>query len=59
MVSKIDLILGDNLVGIEEGDEWKSVFHIHYSNKEYRIIGFGMHNAPATFRNIMSVINQD
>ena len=35
---------------IKKGDEWKTVFHTHYSHFEYMIMLFELVNASATFQ---------
>ena len=55
----LDLKSGYNLIQIEEGDEWKTVFHMCYGLFEYTVMPFGLANAPATFQNMMNEIFRD
>ena len=54
--TKLDLKAGYNLIRIKEGDEWKTAFHTYYSSFEYKVMPFGLANAPATFQNMMNEI---
>jgi len=47
--SKLDFMLGLNLLHIAEGDEWKTGFKTRYSLYEYTVIPFGLTNAPSVF----------
>ncbi len=38
-----------NLVRIQEGDEWKMAFKIHYGHFEYVVMSFNFTNAPIIF----------
>jgi len=42
-------------IRIREGDEWKTAFRTRYGHFEYRVMPFGLANAPASFQ---SYINQ-
>ena len=35
---------------IKEGDEWKTVFKTEYDHFKYRIMLFGLSNAPTSFQ---------
>ena len=48
--TKLDLRGAYNLIPIKEGDEYKTAFRTHYGQLEYRVIAFGLTNAPATFQ---------
>ncbi|CUA72046.1 Transposon Tf2-11 polyprotein [Rhizoctonia solani] len=57
--TKFDLKWGYNLVRIKEGDEWKTAFKCKYGLFKYRVMPFGLSNAPACFQHFMNNILQD
>ena len=57
--TKLDLKSGNNLIWIKKGDEWKTAFHMRYSSFEYKVMAFGLANAPITFHNIINEIFRD
>ena len=57
--TKLDLKSGYNHIRIKEGDEWKTVFHTRYGLLGYRVMPFGLANAPATFQDMMNEIFRD
>ena len=57
--TKLHLKSGYNLIWIKEGDEWKTAFRTRYGLFEYKVMPFGLANAPATFQNMMNEIFRD
>ena len=57
--NKLDLKSGYNLIRIKDGDKWKAAFRTRYGLFEYKVMLFGLANAPATFQNMMNEIFRD
>jgi len=57
--TKLDLKDGYPLMRIKKGDEWKTGFRTRYGHYEYKVMPFGLVNAPATFQAMMNTILQE
>ena len=54
--TKLDLKDRYHLLRIWEGKEWKTAFRMRYGHFEYKVMPFGLVNAPATFQAMMNKI---
>ena len=54
--TKLDLKDGFHIIRIRKGDEWKIAFRTRYGHYQYRVMPFGLVNAPATFQTMTNEI---
>ena len=54
--TKLDIRAAYNLIRIKEGDEWKTAFRTRYGHFEYKVLPFGLANAPATFQGYINKV---
>ena len=54
--TKLNLKDSYHLIRIQKGDEWKTVFQTRYAHYEYKVMPFGLVNAPTTFQAMMNHI---
>lgn len=57
--SKLDLRNAYNLVRIRQGDEWKTASNTPNGHYEYRVMPFGLSNAPAVFQALVNDVMRD
>ncbi|KAI2655957.1 Transposon Tf2-9 polyprotein [Labeo rohita] len=57
--TKLDLRNAYHLVRIKEGDEWKTAFNTQLGHFEYRVLPFGLANAPSVFQALVNDVLWD
>uniref|UniRef100_A0A803SMA6 Gypsy retrotransposon integrase-like protein 1 n=1 Tax=Anolis carolinensis TaxID=28377 RepID=A0A803SMA6_ANOCA len=57
--TKLDLRGAYNLIRIWEGDEWKTAFNTCFGCHEFRVMPFGLCNAPAVFQRFINDVFRD
>ncbi|KAI2653179.1 Transposon Tf2-6 polyprotein [Labeo rohita] len=57
--TKLNLRNAYHLVRIKEGDEWKTAFNTPRGHFEYRVLPFGLSNAPAVFQALVNDVLRD
>ena len=57
--TKMDLRHAYYLVRISEGDEWKTAFKTSLRHFEYRVMPFGITNAPTVFQALVNDVFHD
>ncbi|XP_035994550.1 uncharacterized protein LOC118563564 [Fundulus heteroclitus] len=57
--SKLDLRNAYHLVRVRRGDEWKTAFKTPLGHFEYRVMPFGLCNAPAVFQALVNDVLRD
>lgn len=54
--SKVDLKAAFNQIRIAEGHEWKTAFRTPFGLYQYKVMPFGLCNAPSTFQALMNEV---
>lgn len=54
LFTKLDLRGAYNLIRIAPGEEWKTAFRTRYGHYQYKVMPFGLVNAPASFQALIN-----
>src|SRR4051812_47989376 len=57
--TKLDLKNGYYLLRMAQGHEWKTAFRCRYGLYEYKVMPFGLCNAPSTFQSMINDVFRD
>ncbi|KAL0149344.1 hypothetical protein M9458_055382, partial [Cirrhinus mrigala] len=57
--TELDLRNAYHIVRIKEGDEWKTAFNTPLGHFEYRVLPFGLANAPSVFQALVNDVLRD